>query len=761
MLVLAPRTHRTAALAVAAMLLLPACGRSGRGGGGGAAPPVDEPDPPPDPGLALRTPVHLSPLDYATLHLPTCLERTSAPVLPRLTEGWLPDGRLEEWAKLPHWPDDPAGDAPAGSDITRAAVARVGADLALAAAAHLDAGVTLTWEIGGTLVHGGSLVSEARRWVRWRAGTLEERIDGVWQAVAPTLGRAASGPDGIEILLSERLLGDVVAWPSWWVRAVTGPESDQAALADATASAIFPSLLGADGTPFVATRCTSWTTARAPVSFIDVQDTRAATRLKGFPIDEAAEQTSRLVRFTADAVADMLGKVPLPFTTLPVLATVARLGSLPDPFADPGGVGEAPVPSYRTLVLGVADLTPETLRLAPEGPIVEQTATTLFELALRQASPGAPDYMAMVFAAALLEHLVQEQFGRAYWLDAGVARLAPFVDRPDTAAPQPIGDRAHALTQGLTTLPAKDRATLLAATRAKISGLGRLLALDATAKELVDGWLAAARRTPPSSDPATILAALVSVVRTSGFDAAQRADHLSRLAAGWLTPDSYADGATPAALADTDFDGLFDALEARLGSAADKLDTDDDGWSDFGEVMAGTDPTSAGARPATLIPDGLFDDWLVLLPMRIHIDKSVARTCPVGADITHYAALASPDALLIGAAAPDFAANERVAEWQADIELTDDGRQLTLVATSGAHELVVQDSRGTVLKRVPRVVPLGRKAIEWTLDRALLGVTQAIDTPNAVRVRLRTLLRGGEGEQLCDETDWFAPNVTE
>jgi hypothetical protein len=58
-------------------------------------------------------------------------------------------------------------------------------------------------------------------------------------------------------------------------------------------------------------------------------------------------------------------------------------------------------------------------------------------------------------------------------------------------------------------------------------------------------------------------------------------------------------------------------------------------------------------------------------------------------------------------------------------------------------------------------VPLGRKTIEWTLDRSLLGVTQSIDAPDAVRVRLRTLLRGGEAEQLCDETEWFSPNVSE
>ena len=51
-----------------------------------------------------------------------------------------------------------------------------------------------------------------------------------------------------------------------------------------------------------------------------------------------------------------------------------------------------------------------------------------------------------------------------------------------------------------------------------------------------------------------------------------------------------ASAGTFAPLVDTDFDGLDDLLEFRLGTNADSLDTDSDGLSDYEELLANTDP---------------------------------------------------------------------------------------------------------------------------------------------------------------------------
>lgn len=61
---------------------------------------------------------------------------------------------------------------------------------------------------------------------------------------------------------------------------------------------------------------------------------------------------------------------------------------------------------------------------------------------------------------------------------------------------------------------------------------------------------------------------------------------LSPLQPGWTLAD-----------ADTDLDGLNDAMESAFGTNPSRVDSDSDGWSDGTEVKAGYDPRSTDTTP--------------------------------------------------------------------------------------------------------------------------------------------------------------------
>ena len=61
---------------------------------------------------------------------------------------------------------------------------------------------------------------------------------------------------------------------------------------------------------------------------------------------------------------------------------------------------------------------------------------------------------------------------------------------------------------------------------------------------------------------------------------------------------------------DPDGDGLPKILEIKYKTTEDRADSDDDGWSDYAEVLLGSDASNQINHPAGLTMDGLFGDWL-------------------------------------------------------------------------------------------------------------------------------------------------------
>lgn len=684
-----------------------ACG----GGGGGKSPtptPEPEPAPQPDPGLPLATPVTMNAMSYKLPEQPSCLRKTRAQTLPKAPDGLVLDGKLADWSALVAWLDDPAGDAPVGHDLGPGFVARSGEDLIVALTAKPAPGAALVIELGGVVTRQGTLHREVRRTFRVRDGVMEEKADApagdgvaAWSPIPAGLAAFAVGDDGLEARLSSRLLGDAMTWPLWWVRTEARAGDT---LLDSSEAAYFPSILGSDTLPYKLSTCDLWTGRRLAVQLVEIQDAAATRDGSALDVDQIAERAAQLARAGFDAATAVLGNEPLPVARFVVQSTHAALAPLA-----PAAAAEVGALLHRGFVLNLADLVPGGIVAFPEGPVVTQIARSVIDLALFSRMPAAPEALRRAFAVALADHMARATLGLSYWID----HLPP---------------------------------------RAAADGLGHLLGNRFEPAVLRAAWSAAATA---GGDP-------VDAVRLALGAAAADQALIDRLWQGWLVTGAHDPAFAPDSLLDRDSDGLPNDYEIVVGTNPALFDTDADGWSDAAELVAGHDPTSQARTPAQLMPDGSFDDWLELLPKRVHVDRGRSGRCPKAADIDFFGALATRDDLIIGAVAAEFWENEPAAKWEAVLDFTAQNRQLLVTAAGGALELDVKDGQGkTTLRTLRRGIPMARKSIEWVMSRHAFGLESYFNAQDAVRIRLRTVFKDGEQDLLCDETDWFSPNVSQ
>jgi len=641
--------------------------------------------------------------------LTACLKGDGAREVPALAKALQLDGVFDEWTGVPAFVDDPAGDAPAGLDLTAVSVARTGEDLVLATSLKLTAGTSLMVEWGGLMARQGVLATEVRHVVRWHQGGVEELQSGTWQPLATDLARGAVGADGTELYFSRRLLGDVVTWPAFWVRVSTQDDTKdpQSAPGDSTAASFFASMLGQDKPPFQLATCTLWSSLAVPIEVVQIEDT-------GRPA--LGEKAVQLVRLAYDAVEEELGGEPLPVSRLAVVATANTAAApLPD--------GLAAI--YGSLQLDTRDLGADQIAVFPEGSAVETAAAHLYALHLESRFPAATPFLKAAVQQALVDHLVIRYLGLAYWLDHYRLAVAPLLQSPATA---PDGVKAV--------------------------GFGHLLGAYYEPKILMAAWKAAALASGDTNQ--NFIVALAAAAGGKDSDRALA----ERLANGWLTADAFDPGFALAALGDSDVDGVPDFLEVRLGTNPAQSDTDSDGWSDMAELVTGKDPLAAGSNPGAIVPDGNFGDWQQLLPKRLVIDRGRSGKCPKAADIEFYSAIADHDKVIVGATATEFWENEPAARWEAVLDFPKLNQQFLVTAAGDAYEFQVRNPDTlAVIKTYPRAQPMAQRTIEWAIDRNDLGLSAYLDEPDQMRIRLRTVFVDNGKDTFCDETDWFGVNA--
>ena len=731
--------HRLVLAGLVAFTL--SCG--GAGGGGDEevqVPVVRQVEPPPVAALSLQTEAVIDPLAYLQPHVGECLQQLSSQQLPVLAQAPVIDGGFADWVGLAGNLADPSGDANDPYDLTDAKIAASGEDIVIAMTFKVPVGASLNLEFGGVSLVKNVVNRNLRRLLRLNEGLVQQFQNDRWQDVAADLATVATGTDGTEIWLSRRLLGDVLAWPLWWVKLLARDEHLDRIM-DSTAAVYFPSVLAVDQPAFTVGHCVNWANRKGNVSVSEIRsvagDQATASRIFG------------LVRIVLDRVQALLIR-PLPINSLAVLVGSNDWSELSESIgigAAYTGVGNAKGtcdPELSSLDRGMfidsRRFSPDSLDILPEGNFFIEATSQLLDLALKESFQNAPVLLALAMRQALLDGLMMQQFGQSYVLDRFRLGVAPFLVGSDQALPV-----------SLTAPPSATAARL-----AKAVGFGHLLSSELNATELQNAWAAAGTAEAASSVDA-FKAALVASCGQDG----PRCARLTSLLHGWLDESAYAAPFAPQVLDDDDQDGLPNFMEARIGTDPKRADTDGDGWTDRAEVVLGTDPLVASSHPHSIVPDGDFSDWQELLPKRLAIVNTASGQCPRAAAIDFYAALTTPADLLIGAVASDFWPDEPMARWEITLDLPKENQQFLLTSTAGSHEvLIFKAAQDVPFKRIVRAAPVARRSFELAIDRGMLGIKTDLSAPGAVKLRLRTVFIADKKPILCSQSDWFVPFVS-
>lgn len=398
------------------VLALTGCGSKGAGSGGGKTPPPHPQPAPPDPPGALLTSVGLDGMGYRLPPFSSCLRRADEEHrLPLLApETFKVDGEASEWAPLPKVLSDAAGDAEASAEITLGAVALAGADLAVLLQAQVSDQVSLNLEFKNAYLRGGVLGSDHLLNLRVYRGALERTVRGSWQAVPAEWGGVGISGPNVEIRLSRGLIGEILTYPVWSIRAFTRHEA-LSVIGDTTQSVLFSSWLDPDKPQFTLSTCKEWYTQHQPIELVEVREAN--------PTLSPPDTLETLVKIQAHI--SQLGRLAIDATTLAFHGEIPPLLQLPV-FET---VGSAVLPSfdgpYDAVAINLQPFTSSGIDVFPDGAVFRRLTARLVEAYLLKMYPASPPGLRLAVNNALVDHLVRDAFGSSYFFDAYRDYLVP------------------------------------------------------------------------------------------------------------------------------------------------------------------------------------------------------------------------------------------------------------------------------------------------------------------------------------------------
>lgn len=651
------------------------------------------------------------------------------------------DGKFSEWATVPVAISDPLGDASSQVDFGSVQIARKNGDLAFAIATSEVLAKQISLEFGGAYQIQGRFEMLRRRLYRFEGDRLfelkeyEDSDRSEWIEVEDAGFQARFGQSGLELVLRQHQLSEVLTWPIVWIKVystINGNLSD----IDASSNVAFASTISDEKTSlFSFLGCQFWQgqSGSIQIKLVVDREAKVESRHQIEPVDDVAAWSFELVRAGFDAASRELGGLVLPVGETTVFVTNSKM--MKDPNV-PSGV-RYPHSVYNGAFLYAYELAKGSSEFYPQGAIIEQSITHFIKLNLIRRFPSASDQLVRIVSQALVDYVIRKTLGYAYWLDHYLEPVKSFLVALDSKIPRPLENERWL---------------------SKEISLGHILGLLVEPAQLLEAWSLASDLSKHGVD---LHLALLDALKQS-ISQEDKRHRLDRLWNGWIRSAEYAQEFNPDQLLDHDSDGIPSLFETLVTNTNPQLaDTDADGWTDFSEVIVGGDPRAASVKPSVLVPDGSFADWLELLPQQVIVDRGHTGACPKAADISHYAAVAGDENLLVGAFAQHYLSDEPTANWELVIDLPEQERQLN-IKTMGIRGYQVKDSRTEEILLVRRqAIPMNRGTLEIPLNRVDLGLKPWSFERKSLRIRLRTMYRYGDKDIYCDETKWFHPEFNQ
>lgn len=560
-------------------------------------------------------------------------------------------------------------------------------------------------EFGGSRIFNNATYLERTLSLRTDGKQLQEfTANGDWQPVAQNLYRIVASPTGIEILMSRRYLGEAVNWPVWWLR-LYDPTSPS--YHSQSSTRFFGKALQGNLDEIQLSSCEDWGFKTSGNIFFDELDFFAASGDKQKLDKDQKDLTLQSIRASFGAIANL----PIPTATAKkrhrIFITPYPLNN--SKFLD--SEGKVPFDYYTINPQNIFN----TSVLPAQKIFVDVIPYALRQLIRLHELDAAPTSISDLMAEAIKPSLIKAYVGDRYyyenWFDG-------FSD--------PLAQKNRSVGYMLSeTFQTKDLFTTLNHLF-DAAGPVDLNLLSETLMEFKPESL---------RDPSLIF-------------------H------GWFDSQDFTPAFAPAMLADPDYDGVPTFLELKMGTNPNQADTDNDGWSDFAELIAHSDSKNDNSTPKGIVADGDFGDFLKLMPKLINFDKNFNASCPKTLDITHFAALVYKSTLIVGAATSGIGAPEPAGRWEISIVDQRSHRQFTLKHNTSARQFTLTEANTTSDKNLTVNAPysVSGSGAEWQIDLSWLGLPPVENNTTAsLSLQMRTVMQNGAVLQACDETDAFAP----
>ncbi|MGE0171584.1 MAG: hypothetical protein AB7T49_02315 [Oligoflexales bacterium] len=234
---------------------------------------------------------------------------------------------------------------------------------------------------------------------------------------------------------------------------------------------------------------------------------------------------------------------------------------------------------------------------------------------------------------------------------------------------------------------------------------------------------------------------------------------VDRLWRGWVEAGPYDQEFRPEVFQDTDHDGLPLLVERKVGTKANDVDSNFDGWSDLTEVVYSEYHLQPITKPRFISIDGIINEWLDLIPNRISKDEDPTGTqCGAEGDIESFAGLSKAEKLAIGARTKknksDFLG------WRVAIDFRKEKRSYLLLTDPDGQGYSIQYNGKTISRtRTPWKYSHGAGEFLVTPEQ-LTKVPHDLTDPENVTFKLETFILDKGKAKFCDDTIWFKPVIT-
>lgn len=650
-------------------------------------------------------------LSYLVAEAPRCLTEDSSKPFPEGDQKIVVDGLLGEWVKVPVLIRKPLV---ASSSLSYVKGLMTGGNFILSTPfTASESGLSLVVELGGVLQKKGGLTEEVRRLYKITHDGLYDYDDG-WHALPESMGVAKAGPEGTELSLRKRLMGDVFSWPMWWLRIysvdVNGVEQDS------TFAKIFKSSLG-DSEIVVSTRtCQRWA------------GNKQGYLLQQVTVGEqhpAAQAFFSRFRQALNIVSSFLNEPPLDSQEVSLLSS--HWAALPQRTS----LGEESRVSPKWPLLSNSFVFDINSAVAErEGLGLSYSMELILDVWIARRGAHLSDKLRIALKSALLNILIRNHLGEGYWLDHFPLAPSRFLNAN--------------LYKSFPADPNYNRK------RNEPGDLGQILSLYFNEKQLIAAFDATANQ---SGLDGTKL--FMDKLKSFQKNDTQK-ERVNRMFAGWIIEGDYDVDFGPLKLDDDDHDGLFDLYEKRLGTDPKNFDSDKDGWSDLAEVLTKSDPLEQTLTPLAIVPDGDFSDWMELIPQRVYKDRGAKGECKKGGDITKYSALIRDDGIMVGAVSSDFTIDVNT-RWEVLIDLPAHKKGVSLQTKTNSRINSIYNIDGKLVQRNYRALPYGVGSIEWFVPKDVLNASGLNLFEEDIFVKIRTVNQVNNQSLFCDETQSFSP----